>query len=55
MEDLWKVTRNAYRIAALTEQRDYEEIVRVALPKKPGMRTSPSWSDSARLKTMVKK
>jgi len=55
MEDLWKVTRNDYRIAAIAEQRDYEEIVRRYHAEEAGNENEPLRRDSARLKTLSKK
>ena len=55
MEDLWKVTCIDYRIAAIAEQRDYEEIVRRYHAEEKGDEHEPLRSDSARLKTISKK
>lgn len=55
MEDLWKVTRNDYRISAIAEQRDYEEIVRRYHAEETGNENEPRRSAPARLKTKIKK
>ena len=55
MEDLWKVTRIDYRISAIAEQRDYEEIVRRYHAEETGGENEPLRSDADCSKTMSKK
>lgn len=55
MEDLWKVTRIDYRIAAIADQRDYEEIVRRYHAEETANENEPLQSDVARLKAVSKK
>ena len=55
MEDLWKVTRIDYRISAIADQRDYEEIVRRYHAEETGNENEPLRSDKARPKAVSKK
>lgn len=55
MEDLWKVTCLDYRIAAIAEQRDYEEIVRRYHAEETGDENEPVQGDAMHLKTIINK
>lgn len=55
MEDLWKVERLDYRIAPITEQRDYDEIVRRYHAEETGEEHEALPGESRRRKTLSEK
>lgn len=54
MEDLWKLTCIDYRISAIAEHRDYEEIVRRYHAEEADSENKPLLSNADHTKTLNK-